>query len=126
MFNSQDSCPSFGTVFCGGCKECSFYTKDDINFMAEISITIKVNEEELETLIGGDEEQSCDCCEQEKTYSVEEMLNANLDELNWYKKFLTDNKELFDYPSVYSLEAKAQLEERIKLGEQIVRSIRGQ
>lgn len=83
-----------------------------------VKITIEINEQELETLV----RDECDCGCDEQAYTQEEMISANLDELNWIKSFM--NKWFNDlryYPSMLN-----DLEQRVCLGEKIVRELKGQ
>jgi len=60
----------------------------------------------------------------DKTYTTDEMLYANKDELNWYKQFLEDNSYLFrNTADKNAISARADLIKRIHLGEQIVKSL---
>ena len=49
--------------------------------MAEITISIKLNEEEVNNILNETEEEK-------KIYTLSEMIAANKDELNWYKQFM--------------------------------------
>ena len=93
--------------------------------MAKITIQIELNKQELETLLGGeDTDNESDCCN-DKLYSKEEMLAANVDELNWYTSFF--NKHYLEFlRGSMSKQALKELESRINLGKQIVKSLEEQ
>jgi hypothetical protein len=103
-------------------------------FMAKMTIQIELNEQDIDKLIDEiDEEEDDDCnCNEcgyhsdnnppETTYTKEEMLYANEDELNWDKSFYNKHKDLFD--SAQGILARYDLEQRIKLGEKIVEQIK--
>ena len=83
-----------------------------------IEIKIKLDEEDIEDLIAEIEDE--DDCE-----TSNDMLDANEDELNWYKAFLNKHSELFkNTRNPNAILARVDLIRRIHLGEQIVAKLK--
>jgi hypothetical protein len=98
--------------------------------MAKINISIELNERELENLLEGenDEYDDDDCeCDCNESYTKEEMLAANIDELEWYKKFFAKYSNLFnDITNKDATLARYDLLSRIEYGEKVIKNIEEQ
>lgn len=87
--------------------------------MTEMTISIKLSEQDIEQIVD-EMEDECNC---DNSYSKEDMIAANKDELNWYKQFLD---KYFDSVLKYHPAMLNDLTNRIVVGENIVEELEGQ
>lgn len=86
--------------------------------MSKVTISIELDEQDIEELVDEIEEDEC-TCECEEGFSKEEMLSANQDELNWYLMFRNKYyNTLRHHPEMLD-----ELNRRILLSEQIINNL---
>jgi len=90
-----------------------------------VKITIELNDTDVERIIDEMEEDECNCeCEEcssecEEGYTKKQMIDANLDELHWYIKFVNKYYDTFKHhPAMLD-----EINDRILFGQKIVKDL---
>lgn len=83
-----------------------------------VKITIELNDEDINRIVDELEEDECDC-DCKEGYTKEQMIDANLDELNWYINFANKYHDVLrHHPAMFD-----KLIERISFGQKVVKNL---
>jgi len=83
-----------------------------------VKITIELNDADVERIIDEMEEDECNC-ECEEGYTKQQMIDANVDELHWYIKFVNKYYDtLKHHPAMLD-----EINDRILFGQKIVNDL---
>ena len=83
-----------------------------------VKITIELNDADVERIIDEMEEDECNC-ECEEGYTKQQMIDANVDELHWYIKFVNKYYDTFKHhPAMLD-----EINDRILFGQKIVNDL---